>query len=108
MPRCACFATLSLLYESLQRKLRLTVYRWLYVAARALCQNFLSDLDAPFAARRSLRATIERYEALELVFYDTYDRKLSNAVLKSPFYCISGVESVEGLSFQHSKSLKIL
>ena len=78
------------------------------LAARALCQHLDSDLDTPFAQRRCRRAKLERYEPLKLVLPDRYDQQLSNAVLKSSFYCISGVESGERLKFQHVKIFKTL
>ena len=71
----------------------------LTLAARALCQNFDGDLDDVFAQRRCLHAKVKRHEPLELILYDRYDQKLSNAVLRSPFYTLLGVESMERLNF---------
>ena len=61
--------------------------------------SFDSDLDTPFAQRSCLRAKLERYESLELIFYDRYDHQLSNAVPRSSFYKLLGVERVRGLNF---------
>ena len=66
-----------------------------------------SDLNVPFAQRWYLRAKLERCGPLELVFYDSYDHQLSNAVPRSPFYTLLGVESMERLNFEHAQHLKI-
>ena len=58
-----------------------------------------SDLDTPFAQRKCLRAKLEPYEPLEVVFYDRYDHQRSNAAPRSSFYTLLGVESMEGLNF---------
>ena len=79
----------------------------LTLAARALYRKTLSGLNASFAQRGCLRAKLEPYGTLKLVFYDRYDHQLSNAVPRSPFYKLSGVESMKGLNFEHVKIFKI-
>ena len=78
----------------------------LSLAARALCQNFLSDLNDVFAQRRCLRVKLKRYEPLEVILYDRYGQQLSNAVPRSSFYGILGVESMTSLNFKHVKNFK--
>ena len=65
-----------------------------------------SDLDTPFAQRWRLREKLERYESLKLVCYDRYDHQLSNAVPRSSFYRLLGVEEVTSLNFQDVKHFK--
>ena len=68
--------------------------------------SFDSDLNVPFAQRRSVCSKIKPYELLKQVFYSRYDHQPSNAVPRSSFYKILGVESVGPLNFQHVKISK--